>query len=312
MTTFTTTQGTTVSVGTSISGTKVDPNLIVEFREHLILDPVIPERQLQKGSLTAAWPTLSTTLTLTAITSGDNGAGTTEADSITPTTLVTAAPSATAASKAAAVAISWLAAFASEVNWAMQIPAILGRAAANLMETDACSLLSAHTNYVGVSGVDNTLDVLRQASVTMRTTALGAAEGGAAYYLHPQQCADVDAELVAGSGTGLSTVAARTDVVNWYGDEPGSGMLNAMRGKLFNLPVFQSTLVPLTNGNADRGGALVIPSLAYRKVVAWGPKTDFGSRSISQFQPADGFFVSLAYAYVEAKDTGGISVITDA
>jgi len=293
-------------LGTSISGTRVDPNLIVEFRETPILSGVIPTKQLQKGSLTAAWPTLSTTVSLSAITSG-----TAEADAVTPSALTTAAPSATAASKAAAVVVSWLSDFGSEVDWKTAVPQILGRAAADLHEVDACSLLSAHVNTVGTSGIDNSLDILRQASVLLRTNALGAAAGGAAFYLHDQQIADVDAELVAGSGTGLSPVVARQDVVNWYGAEPGSGMLQNYRGPLFGMPVFQSTKVPLANGSADRGGALVVPSLAYRKVVAWDPRTDFNSQAVN-IQLADSYLVSCAYAYVEVKDLAGVSVITDA
>lgn len=300
----TTTAASTTSIGTSISGTRVDPELIGEYRENVVMSTLIPTTNLNKGTLTAAWPTLSTTVTLSAISSG-----TAEADAVTATTLVTAAPSATAASKAAAVLQSWLSAFASEVNWEQQIPLILGRAAANLRETDAMSLTGAHNNYVGTSGVTCDLDILRQASVTLRVTALGAACCGAAFFLHDQQISDVDAELLLGTGAGLSTLVARQDVVDWYGSTPGCSMMNNLRGKLFSFPVFQSTLVPNANGTTDHGGALVIPALAYRGVEAWGPRIDVASQA-ANLKLANSQLVSLAYAYAEVKDTAGVSVIT--
>lgn len=300
----TTTAASTTSIGTSIP-TLIDAALIAEVRDNTIMLPFVDLRDTSMlPGLAMSFPRLSTAPSVSAITSG-----TAEADAQSATTLVTAVATATAASKAGHVLQSWLSMAGSAVNWEVEVPAALGRALAQLIDSDAASLLSGFSNTVGTTGVDATLEDLRAASVLFRRTALGASDSGV-FVLHPQQLGDVDGQLLSGSGAGLSPMLGREDLINLYGMAPGSGMLKSYRGTLFGIPVFQTTNVPDVNTAADHGGALFAPQLAIGGVYKWLGKLVRASQA-SNLKLADSWQISAAYAFVEKFDSMGVSVITD-
>lgn len=291
-------------IGSSIPA-GVDSELIAEVRETLTMVPFVDFRALEQGGgLAYSFQQLNVTVGLTPINSG-----TSEAGAQALTTLATTSATATAASKSAHVLQSWISQFGSAVNWKMEIPKILGRAAADIMDVDAAALLGGAQNSVGSTGVDQSIADLRAAGVTLRRIAKGAANG-ALYMLHPQQVDDVDAQLTSGTGAGLSAVMSRSDLVNWYGSEPGSGFLDAYRGTLFGRPVFTSNNVPDANGTADHAGALFVPKAAFGGVYAWLPTMRMSSQDVN-LKLADSYQVSCCYGFVEKKDEMLVTIIGD-
>lgn len=282
----------------------IGATLIQEVRETATVWPLLDVVQLQRGTLSHGFPRLTTTVSLTAITSGAN-----EADAQSATTLNSSVATATAASKAAHVLQSWLSLFGSVVNWETEVPQILGRAAADLMDVDAAALLGGFSNTTGSTGLDCALSDLRAAALLLRRVAKSMARG-ALYLLHPQQVDDVDAQLQLGAGPGLSPLLTRTDMVNWYGGAPGSGVLDSYRGNLYGLPVVTSTNVPDANTAADHAGALFVPRYSLGGAVAWLPTIRTAEQDVN-LKLASSWQVSTAYGVVEKKDEGGVSIITD-
>jgi hypothetical protein len=125
------------------------------------------------------------------------------------------------------------------VNWAQQVPLIMGRAAADIQDVDAASLLAGFSNTVGTSGVNNSFATMRSSMLSARTVLKGAAGMGMVYVLHPKQIDDVDSDIQGAAGPGLSTLMTRADVINWYGSTPGSGMMNNFRGGIMGVPGVQ-------------------------------------------------------------------------
>lgn len=301
------TTGSTQSASTGMSSTfeaRVNAELIGEARESGEMWSFLDVKQLQKGGLSLGFPQLTSTVSVSAITSGAD-----ELDAVVPTELTQSVATATAASKSAAVLQSWLSMFGSTVDWEKQVPAILGRAAADLMDVDASTLLGGGSNTVGTSGVDQVLGDLRSAALLLRRVAKGAARG-AAFMLHPQQVDDVDAQLQQGTGPGLSSLMSRQDVINWYGAIPGSGLLEGFRGAIYGLPVFTSNNVPDANAAADHAGALFVPRLAFGAVVAWMPRIKVSEQDVN-FRLATGSQVSMAYGVVEKVNYALVTLFGD-
>lgn len=300
------TAGATTASSTGMSSTfqaRVNAELIIEAREAGEMWGFLDVKQLQKGGLQFGFPQLTSTVTIATLASGD------EADAATAQELTQSVATATAASKSAAVMQSWLSMFGSALSWEVEVPKILGRAAADLMDVDASALLGGGSNSVGTSGVDQTLGDLRSAALLLRRVAKGAARG-AAFMLHPQQVDDVDAQLQQGSGAGLSTLMSRQDVINWYGASPGTGVLESHRGAVYGLPVFTSTNVPDANASADHAGALFVPRLAFGGVVAWLPRITAAEQDVN-FRMASSTMVSMAYAAVEKVDYALVTLFGD-
>lgn len=286
--------------------TEVGSFLIQEARENAIIASFAEFIELPQGYATHGFARMTSTAALTAITSGANEADAQTASGVTATTATV-----TPAVKAAFVVQSWLSIRTSAINWKVEVPKILGRAAAQLIDSDCGALLGGFSSTSGVTNVAAGLSDLRQAVYLLRTVALGAAEMGAVFILHPKQINDVDTELQSGSGAGLATMMQRSDLVNWYGAEPSSGMLNNFRGSLMGIPVFSSANVPTANAAVDRAGALFLPQMAMGGAYSWLPQVEEAS-AIVTLQVANVTAITCAYAFVEKKDEYGVSVITKA
>jgi hypothetical protein len=296
---------TTVTVANTLAA-EIGQDLELEVRENAIVVEFTDYTELPQGYKSHGFARVTSTLSLSAITSGAN-----EADAQSTSAIDATVATATPAVKAAFVLQSLLSIRTSMVNWAVQVPAIMGRAAADIQDVDAASLLAGFSNTVGTSGVDNSFAIMRQAMLSARTVAKGAAGLGMVFVLHPQQIDDVDADIQGGTGPALTTMMTRSDVVNWYGSIPGSGMLNNFRGGLLGVPVFSSTNVPTANAAADRAGALFLPKMALGGKYCWLP-TIQEVDAIVNYIVGKVTAVTCAYAFVEKKDEYGISVITDA
>lgn len=286
--------------------TTIDSILIPEVRENAIITEFMDITELPQGQSAFSYQRVGTPPTLSAITSGVN-----EANAITPSVIDTTAVTSTPASKAAFVLQSWLSLRTAAVNFAVEVPKILARAAADLMDVDAGALLAGFSNTAGSTGVLAGVAMLRAMILSMRINTLGAAGMGAVFMLHPKQVDDVDAEIQSGSGPALSTVFTRADVINWWGGEPGSGMLNNFRGGFNGIPVFTSANVPTANAAADRAGALFLPMMALGGKYAWMPKIEEAS-GVSALKPAKVTVISMAYQWVEKKDALGVTGISKA
>lgn len=287
------------SLTTSIP-TKINSDLLAEVRENSVMLPFVDFRPLaQNGGLSMSFPKLATTVSLTAITSGSA-----EADAQSATTLETTVATATAASKSAHVLQSWISSFGSAVNWAAEVPAILGRAAADLMDSDAAALLAGFSSTAGSSGVDASIADFRAASIALRVAMKGQAKDAVAV-LHPVQVNDLDAELQSGAGASLSPLVGSEKYVDLY----SNGVMDNYRGKLNGIPIFASTNVSESGGN--KRGAMFVPKRAIAGCYAWLPQIKMADQSVN-LKLADSYQVSCCYGFIEKEDAAGVSIITDA
>lgn len=296
---------TTANVGSG-NPTLKSSVLIQEIRERAIMLPFIDIVDLTgQPGLVYDFQDLTVTASASAITTGAN-----EADAITNTQLTSTSRTATAASKGVGALISKLQMSASAVNWAVEAPAILGRALADLMDVDAAALLAGFSNTVGTSGVDATVDDFIAALVLLRNIAKGAAEDSV-YVVHPQQLGDVVRDMASGSGAGLAAMFSRPDVATVVTSTPGQGLTATYGGTFLGKPCFTSTNVATANAAADRAGAIFVVKQALGGVVKWMPTIAEFDKGVDA-QLAMQYLGSTCYGFVEKKDGMGVSIITDA
>jgi hypothetical protein len=285
----------------------IGSELQLEVRENaIVVELCVDYSELPAGNKSHGFAYVTSTMSLSAITSGANEAAAQSVSEVTAT-VATCTP----AVKSAFVVQSWLSIRTSMVNWKEQIPKIMGRAAADLQDVDAASLLAGFNQTAGTSGVNMTIEDARAAILALNTTAKGDAGLGPMFMLHPVQIDDMDADIQGGTGPALSAIMSRADMVSWYGTEPGSGMTQNFRGGLMGIPVFRSNNVPLANGNADRAGALLIPKSALGGKWCWLPRIDTVS-AVVNYIAGDVTAITCAYAFVEKFDSHGVTIATDA
>jgi hypothetical protein len=185
------------------------------------------------------------------------------------------------------------------------------------VETAITDLFGGFSNSVGTSGVDMTIADLRSATITYRTNAMEFAQGGV-IVLHPVQLGDLEAELMSGSGAGLSSVFSRGDIAGLFGTSPGSSVLSNYVGNwLGNIPVFVSTAVGLDGGSANREGAIFKPSVAndincaIGMVMKWLPTIDVYDGGVLK-QATHIHRGKIAFGTAELNDSLGVGIVTDA
>lgn len=304
---------TTSNSANDVTPTMIDQQIVLVFRENNVLSSMVHQQSLVGSpGLTVNIPKLGTTLSMTSITTGAN-----EADAVDNTSISTDVVSLTAASKSCYVTLSDILRDSSTVNLPGMISAELGRTMATDVESSIAALLGGHSNTVGSSGVDLTAADIRSAIAQFRINALEHAQRGV-IVLHPQQIADLEADLMSGSGASLATALMRQDVASIFGGEPGSSVLGNYVGHFLNVPVFQSALVPLDGGSANRTGAIFAmvdgsnsPACAYGLVWKWMPSTSVADAAVNR-QNASVWRGRLCYGVAEINDTLGVSIITDA
>lgn len=280
--------------------------LIHEIREKAIMMPFIDVVDLTGiPGLAYDFQDLTVTPTASAITTGAN-----EADAITNTQLTSTSRTATAASKGVGALISKIQMEASTHNWEVEAPGILGRALADLMDVDACTVLGGFSGTVGTSGVDATILDLLGALIALRSSAKSMAENCVGV-LHTQQLGDMLTDMASGSGNGLASLWSRPDVTSLPTGMSGQGLMSSYAGLFMGKPIFTSANVQTANGGADRAGALFVVKEAIGGVVKWMPQVNAYDGGVNR-QLAMQFLGSTAYGFIEKKDGYGISIITDA
>ncbi len=289
------------SIGPSIQD-DIGSELIAENRETELGWAAVNVVKLAKGSDSHSFQQLTTASTAVAITTG-----TAEADAGTADTLVVAARKATAASKAAWVLQSWQSSMSSMINWAVELPQILGRAIADLRDIDALALAAGHSNTVGSTGVALTLEAARLATVTLRRYKKGGA-AGSVWFLQPQQVGDIGQAAIAGTGIALNVLLPQV-ITMFEGRGPSSEAGGAYGGMLVGQPIFETTNVPDMNTATDHGGCLMIPKKAWGGVELWGPKYVTDSQT-GNLKLADSHGTSASYGVVETEDLAGVTVIS--
>lgn len=304
---------TTSDSSNDVTPSLVNNQIVLVFREANVLTNMVHTVDLTSSpALTLNVPKLATTLAMTSISTGAN-----EADAVANTSISTDVVALTAASKSCYVTLSDILRDSSTVNLPAMIAGELGRTMATDVETSLAALLGGHTNTVGSSGVDLTAADIRAAIAAFRINALEHAERGV-IMLHPQQIADLEADLMSGSGASLSQVFSRLDVASLFGGEAGSSVLGNYVGHFMNVPVFQSALVPLDGASANRCGAIFArvdgansPACAYGLAWKWMPEVSFADAAVNR-QNASVWRGRLAYGVAEINDSLGVSIITDA
>lgn len=304
---------TTSLSANDVTPTMIDQQIVLVFRENNILTSMVHNQSLVNSpGLTINVPKLGTTLAMSSIATGAN-----EADAVANTSLSTDVVSLTAASKSCYVTLSDILRDSSTVNLPAMIAAELGRTMANDVESSIAALLGGHSSTAGSSGVALTAADLRSAIATFRINALEHASRGV-IVLHPSQVADLEADLMSGSGASLATTMMRSDVASIFGGEPGSSVLGNYVGHFLNVPLFQSALVPKDGGNTNRTGAIFAmvdqsnsPACAYGMVWKWMPSTSMADGLVNR-QNASVWRGRLCYGASELNDALGVSIITKA
>lgn len=291
------------SIGPSIQD-EIGKDLILETRANSVLYPAADEKNLAgMGVDSFTWNQLTNTnLDMTTITTG-----TAEADPGTAVVMVVAARKATAVSRALWLLQSWMSERTSKINWASEIPGILGRAAADARDILVGTLAAGHSHTTGATGTDLTYEALRAATVLLERYMKGAARG-AIFLLHPHSLGQVARDATAGNGISLSPIAASSEMIlNIFGDAAGSGVGLSYKGVAAGCPTFQSTNIPDMNGSTDHANCLIIPKTAWGYVEAWGPELVMDSQTVN-LKLAKSAGVSFAGGVVEKQDDAGVTI----
>lgn len=296
------TNSTYTSANSALTPTKVDPELVLELRENAAFLN-FPKWRSAQGVGAVGFPVLSTTVAMTAVTNGSS-----ENDAVTTTALATTLPTATPAAKCAAVLASWILMMGSAVDLAAEIPGILNRAGAQLLDVDIAALFAGGSNVVGDTGVDLSLATLQSADITARRVMLREYQNSV-FALHIQQYGDVNAELISGTGSGLAALMVQRDIVNWFPNGAGAQLESNYMGTLFGRPVFVSSNIPDLTAE-DHGGALIVPGKAIGGAMSWTAQTNMYDQGVNH-KPASSWFHTLAYGLVEIKDSLIITIRSD-
>lgn len=193
----------------------------------------------------------------------------------------------------------------------------IGRALADKFDDDLCALLASFSSTVGTSGADLTLNQFLTAIYTLENanaphgnpsepTSYGPTPSGLQgpiAVLHPIQSFDLRSAVSASSAAWFGADVNNADVLFKDGSKP-SGYV----GKLFGVPIFQSSNVDTANAAADRAGAMFTPS-SLGALIKWMGMVET-DRDISMLSTE--IVGSSCYGVGELLDAGGVSIITDA
>lgn len=185
-------------------------------------------------------------------------------------------------------------------------------------EDDLCNLLGGFSNTVGSTGVDVTVTNAIAAQYTLKT--LEPIHEDFVFVLTPNQIQELQLELGVtggGLGGGLWSGGADASFFNFRPDMPRNGY----RGSFMGIPVYEysHSLRTTANGGADVCGALMCRgvgdpnaggqlgglAMATSGFLKFHIQYDAGYRGVI-------VVVSSDHKALEARDTHGVSIITDA
>jgi len=176
-----------------------------------------------------------------------------------------------------------------------------GNAISQKFDQDAMALFDAFNGgtAVGTSGVDNSPEILLQASYTVRAQAV---PGELVYVLHPVQIYDAQLDLLT-SGASVWTNPVRLDILN--GQPPQA---NGFVGMFNGIPVYESKNTESINTGADWSGACFVRNLALAAGFQ-GTITTEVHRNLKKSMTE--IAVDLWYDVKEASDVAGVCIATD-
>lgn len=279
--------------------------LIAEQRWATVLVALMDRIPAQKGNASFSWQQLTSFPTMQTVS-----LGTTEANAGTQQALVTASRTATIGLKTAWILQSWVASFTSTIDWKSEIPKILGRARADIMESDAGALHSTHTITAGTTATPLSLETLRVAQVQLDSNWKNGTMN-ALYALNPLQLGQVSKDLIGGAGVALNEL--NPTIARIYGDVPGSGPITAFKGLLLGTPVITTGNIGKMNADADYGGSLVIPGEAHGLVEAVDPNYPplvTNSQAVN-LSPADSWGAVAMYGMAKKNNNAACTVVSE-
>lgn len=174
----------------------------------------------------------------------------------------------------------------------------LGRSLGDKIDVDICALFAGFNTDVGLTANSMALSMLLDAIFTLEV-ANSAGLGSLVAVLHPVQTSDIRTEFEADAASPY--VGAGTGPLNKAS--------NGYFGPWFGIDIFQSTNVPLANGNADRAGGLFVRNYALGLVEKWSAKVE-----TMRWIPIRGWVLvaTAMYGVGEIEDTAGVGLDTDA
>jgi hypothetical protein len=291
------------SIGSSMQAT-IGAKLTAEERAETLLYALADEIVIQKGTKSHAFQQLTTSVSMqtVALGTGEAGAGTAQA-------LVTASRTATLGQKVAWILQSWVSEFESMINWATELPQILGRARKDIQDVDAGALHATHVSTVGETGIGLVVDVLRQATVLLETVKLSGM-GAAIFMLHTKANGQLGEQALGGSGVALNTKLPQ--IIQTFGEVPQAGPLQAFKGYAVGVPVFTSPNLPTMNTAADVASSLIIPKMAHGAITARvRANQDYMTDSqTANLKLGDSHGTAAFYGLVKVNDNGAITIVS--
>lgn len=159
------------------------------------------------------------------------------------------------------------------------------------------------------TGVNLTWSSLLTAKGTLN---VADADGPLLAILHPQQWADLEADMLANGG-------------NIEGDSGNAGAvntgLNSYRGRYFGIDIVTSSHVPTANAAADRAGCLITPGAIVWADAQFNDDPDPNIASLGRArlervregeQFATSYVMSMILGVAQGIDARGVSIISDA
>lgn len=291
--------GESVSSGNSTRGAPVLNEIVSELRERAFLPPAVLWKPCN-GQASVAFPRVTSTQTMSAPA---NGA--TEADAITPQAVTTSNATATPAAKLAAIMASWVLLMGSGSSLEAEIPKILARASAQLLDVDIATLGIAFSNTVGTTGNPLTVLTLQDGVTLHQRIALGV-DTPSWIVLHTYALGNLRSDMLNSN----SSVLVMRDVADVFPDGAGKTLSSSYQGDFNGTPVFKTTLVQDINGTSDHGSFILATQYALGGAMMMAPSTMRFNQGVNQ-RPADSWFHALIYGLIEVKDEGGVTIISD-
>lgn len=219
----------------------------------------------------------------------------TEATAPTATAIDTDGATLTVSEVGIRATISDLAINSSATNVVADIGRLFGESIARKMDTDVMALFTGFTNSVGSAATTLTPALIFQAIAKLRSEGYDTSND-CAIVLHPNAVYDVASVLT-------STFAAPASMVG------NDALRNGFMGTLGGVPVYQSSLVPLTDGSTagDYTGALI-----HKDAIGLAMMQDIKIESQRE-ATLRGFDIvgSAIYGVGELYDTAGVKISSD-
>lgn len=219
-----------------------------------------------------------------------------EAADLTNRDVTTDKARATATVKAIMASVTDLSQKVSILDVLPEVQGILGRTMAEEYET---SLAANLANFSNVSDAGAAMDVatflagiaaLEQRDVSQSLVSV----------VHPKQQGQIRSDI-------------QSKTTSYWGNDNVSGFLdkyadNGFVGSLFNVPIYQTSVVPTSDAGANRAGAIFVPGEALGLLELWAVKAEL-ERDASKLLTE--VVLSDAYGTVEIDDNRGQTLKSD-